>query len=1614
MFGFFIRVFIPIYWAIILLAFPVWANPDSLEASFRTGISRTPTWSVLGKQVNLAPGNRHSIFLPKGSSLRLEPVGNKQHHALDKIILSLDNGNGLARQLSWVAAGDGRIGAHIDADEPLIAHLVQPSNSPFTAQFTIAISNTNYQPMPQLYRQEVLLPLQQVDIIRDAPRSRYRYFFLKAGKGVVLDLSGSCRMRMESRIAWSEQESGLDTFHRLSVQVDESPTQYFDSYPGLEHGPVSAAGFPERLLGTKETAFMEIPSGSHQLVFKSNQDLFLRPALRCNKDLLFPQLNGKKTDLSQNPIDELIMLAAANLNLDPARPEGSIQAAQLLRKAAQVTPLTNDLLHAAKRIEGRRTHYRDLLPNNFSNQDNLYAYFPLKKLREPGTIDSKPKIEQKHLRAALNRIPSSRFVPLDQGEKLVYLLPNRIEPSNLRLIVEQSSALSPSAFELDLGSGEVQRFYLFGDNDQALQQPFFKTTVGDVALSKLEASTNSLSFARYRHPAPTLKVGTAIIDLPKSAKQVTLQAISGAAMLRVALQLRVADSPKISESEYLAELERVGGFDVVWQQFQKGVIEEGLLGVWLRPLRRWLDFQEQKFRLNIGPLPLVTIDTTMANRFKNEARQAEKKMDWVTVISSWRRVLASTAYPLLKQSAWNGILDALKNLKEPSIREQILRGLIIQEKDGVLYEQAITTLSEELHNQKRYGRLLSLLAWQVKQNRSTDNINRLAITLNEQGLDRISLIAALLVPQKDRNYALIAKLAFKSGWQKIYLESASYLSKEERNLFSGLAAWQMGEEKKARRSWKLAGTKGVTYLQAMEQGRVLEGGETRDEDLAHWWISHPGPYEWVSPPELIQNFQESHEFTAETSGLSLRMFRASHGKPVTLKVDGPARIKLAIRPSHNRDDLTRISGWASVEVGDKTVHIPITNNQLAQGLIPKQPSAYLPGRAIIREMEIPSGPQSIRVNSDDFTLLVRAWVQRPVFPLANPPHPIGSQPYQMSAQTPIEILEELAWRAEKIPSERAAILLKAESLFAKMEATVAAKSLIQRIRRFSKWQAVESVESSAGVRWLSPKSWLPESPASRIRASLLPPGNPNSRLLAGWNRMVLVKNISIAKSVNLSLSLVAPPFVSLAEITVKVVHVSKKRTILLNSAQPKIVIPLNLVAGEQSITMEIQDPAVGHFLRVGLFDQQGGALPWNLKRNRERLYQAATQEDPLILHVKGPALMRVDEFRDGVTHSNNRSVPKGWQTLFLVPDKGQEVAYYRFFQRQPVPAPNPRSRLPESPVIKLDMEPLWTVTIPDLQKPDAWIPDGKIQDGTWSLDLRRTVRRDAGEGSGSGGGMERFNQLSLTSRTNDENNRTYDQWGLLARDHNRGNETYGAWLEHRDLSPLNPFSWRVRLDAFAQEVSGQGIEASAKLSGGLSRLDHLTPRLDNLLGISGFGSLLSLRDDQGGTVDNDVFSSYRRDHQYGIGITDSLRFRPWLDTLLSVRVGVASNEDLNLLQPERISTRMQLDQLLGNIRLSARYNWQHYLEDADRQIAVNRYGPEMTFAWDFYPKTDDRLELTFNLRREQSTKENIGFFGLTWHFDDKKLKNFSPGEALFRDLRFWSWPDKKESNGNNP
>jgi hypothetical protein len=603
-----------------------------------------------------------------------------------------------------------------------------------------------------------------------------------------------------------------------------------------------------------------------------------------------------------------------------------------------------------------------------------------------------------------------------------------------------------------------------------------------------------------------------------------------------------------------------------------------------------------------------------------------------------------------------------------------------------------------------------------------------------------------------------------------------------------------------------------------------------------------------------------------------------------------------------------------------------------------------------------------------------------------------------------EIIKRMAlllWIAEQAPEHAQQAVAAGAALFHKHPKVAKLRPLWAALRANSHWKSLSSVESSAGLRFIKLQGWQPESPSQRIRKTLLKSVKQNEQIITG-HRQLGLSLFNLAET-SLELVLRMDDVAYFRPVPMNVVYwldEQPHQRLQLTPAQPTQKVRLVVPKGEHVLYVAIDKPVANQFLRLQVKDIGRNNTP--LIMEYERSYHVATQEEPVVVTVRGPNWVRVDEWDQDSIYSRFQSVSEGWHTLTFRPRQGQDAALFRVHELAPVTEQQPEVQfryfsvdgevLPD-PVVHIYKLP----AISSLDVKDAF-PLGTPKDGIWSftglVQRRKNVEEDET-------GFQDFIELRATHRYFDEMKNRHHRTEWLTRFNDHFDITFGARKRLRFRFEERDLTVQLAGSAYVQQVWGAGTEWHGRLKGTVLRRMTLGEKTFHVPSVSAFGRLLSLDDspdDYAARLDNDVYSDYKADHRFGVTIADRLTHRPWLDTLWVGRVALTSNE--KVFKPDYLSFNAAWKQLLGNGQVDVGYRFSHYWADDDRNRSYNRHFLSLNAGWDFWRQNQTRWELGVKLQQDLDSRDLLGMLYITWHGGKgHPYRDFMPGEIDFLSLR---------------
>lgn len=642
--------------------------------------------------------------------------------------------------------------------------------------------------------------------------------------------------------------------------------------------------------------------------------------------------------------------------------------------------------------------------------------------------------------------------------------------------------------------------------------------------------------------------------------------------------------------------------------------------------------------------------------------------------------------------------------------------------------------------------------------------------------------------------------------------------------------------------------------------------------------------------------------------------------------------------------------------------------------------------------------------------------------------------------TPQEIVNHMAilvYWGEREPRRIARLEAYAQDLFAKHKEVASLRGLLARLSQKTSWELFTLLEACAGLRILPQQGWQPESDSARIRKAITEPVQPGERVVVGQDRLVLVMRNLKPTEVTVSLTLADVPFLPPEPLTASFqLDGGRIERITLSKDGPSKEITVPVPEGRHRLQVGIVERYGNQFLRVRFCETQTGRECANvvLTKGDERTYYLATRPNPLKAKIVGPAWIRIDELRDGNTRVDYRFFPEGLHSIALVPGGDRKEALFRLFRRLPVPNPE-EVTIPRPVVLRYASvpEPPFRIGSPlpqaAVELRDEYVL-GRQQEGTWSMtgmfrvpraideSVGGTTTRTQGPlppGSNNRGSTERDNEGNrvesiATYRYFNEHEPSYSKTTILSRFREKGGPTLGLlgeWFYYPRNFPcrfgLQGGLYVQRPEAGTFGTEGGPTEYSARIEGNLARRCELTPKAYHIPSVSIFQRIMSMQENNRYAVaglDQDVFTSYKAEHQAGITVSDYLAFEPRLDTHFFFRSSASTNESLSPHTFDNIGVHAGWKQLLGSVQAEVGYRYSHYFADSDRPKAQDRNFLELGLSLEKWTIRQHRFEMELRVERDLDKAEYSGFLSLTWFFGEGRgLRDFRPGEADFGIIR---------------
>ncbi len=592
------------------------------------------------------------------------------------------------------------------------------------------------------------------------------------------------------------------------------------------------------------------------------------------------------------------------------------------------------------------------------------------------------------------------------------------------------------------------------------------------------------------------------------------------------------------------------------------------------------------------------------------------------------------------------------------------------------------------------------------------------------------------------------------------------------------------------------------------------------------------------------------------------------------------------------------------------------------------------------------------------------------------------------------------------------------------------RSIWSRLRRGYSWQRVVTLNGSAGIRTLPLDGWRPESPGLRVRSQFLRSMERGETLLLGTDALLVTVRQRQPTSLKLRVAAEAVRFRPVEVTWVRYeLNDWESHEVYLSKETPRREIVLPIPAGEHRVRISAVSPVTNQFIAVKVVgietssDHDLSVVGGSESQHPTRNFHVASTESPIRLTVVGPKCVRIDEQRGGGTVTSYRIVTKEIEEIVLRPRGDEKEALFRLFELSAKPSAQQeapeiaREEEPEdlpppqlNPRLRLGVDSESEVSVTD------GIELGGQEDGTLSLAIKAERRRMFEEDGDVIIVAEQFVELDAVHRKQADSLPAHFETGLLGRRRERGGPTIGAWERIRYAPDWLPVTLGAQGEVFAQWPSGDPIvpsgplEWSYKVEAGASRQVPFSLNAFMLPSVRVFGRHLSLSDKSRfdpGDLDQDVFSEFKYDHRYGLKLSDTFTYRPWIDTQWRMRASVTTNEDFNVFRPDSVRYSVDWGQYLAGFQIDVGYQLTYFFDDSDRSNSRTRHSVSLQATHDVWSNVEHRLEIGGVFRQDFPEDRSTGMVFLAIHFGKGRgYRDFRPGEVDFVGLRERRIPDR--------
>ena len=672
----------------------------------------------------------------------------------------------------------------------------------------------------------------------------------------------------------------------------------------------------------------------------------------------------------------------------------------------------------ARKIRNRFTYYRDLLPIDLHGSTNpRYVSFPVRSIRRADQAATETTVGQQHIDEQAARLATTTLYQISTGGwqdpnsgeacqcgDLIYRPAEGLGASLVRVVVDRQRMTGNA--KLLIQYDERPPFELSLLPNSALKISAFVPGRSEAAVASLAETHRRYDSGPWGGPFSTLKQPVAMIDaavaefvLPPSVKQIKISGESDTdETLHVGVQNLVANFTGLSELAYRKH-GRQASMVPVMREFSGKQLDNNSVDV-----QRLLESHQKQFDKSVTFGHSLENSGLRWHRKQQENHQAKalelaEANNWHGVLEVLTDLIAHSDGKIRRQSIIMRS-QVLEHLDEDFLANRERRGWLKYSKDEALKKAMLDTLLVQAAKEPAGDGLKEMfLSYAVDQIGGEDLEIKLAQQLADKGRYRFALLSIPPTASGAEVDEMVLRCSFQLRWWKTFKEALKRIENlERRNFWGAMKAMHIGQYQRAFRLLDAAGEEGQQWLKHWKYGDYiftrLSSPEflTRMSAIEDWesWLSkHPGRRQWKAERGLVSYCQGTATVYSLERDLRTDFSRVDEDDVSTIRVHGPAKIRLECRPLHQagsqqdwqhgqRPAEQTLSGVLEISNGQQVERVPIINNVESDTLtIDGLRHLYQPGKRVIAELEIPAGLNELKLTSRNLDLLFRVHVERP-------------------------------------------------------------------------------------------------------------------------------------------------------------------------------------------------------------------------------------------------------------------------------------------------------------------------------------------------------------------------------------------------------------------------------------------------------------------------------------------------------------------------------------------------------------------------------------------------------------------------------------------------------------